>query len=192
MPRYAQLAILELKLLQPLYLFDLQSTKFLAPARSRGTLRCVERCCPSAAQARRSETCNCADLLNASAATRGGLKASPGSLLKNELVQRQIRDRFATFDHIDCLEPTGDADRQELQRASSRRTPPHHSENTGKRWVMAEVLRTKASYLLPIGWGNWREIENILLDSLATAKRQQARCWERRTSFTMSARFCGA
>jgi hypothetical protein len=27
-------------------------------SRPRGTLRCVERCCPSAA--RRSETCNCA------------------------------------------------------------------------------------------------------------------------------------
>jgi hypothetical protein len=25
----------------------------------RGTLRCVERCCPNAAQARRSETCSC-------------------------------------------------------------------------------------------------------------------------------------
>src|SRR4029453_13513877 len=29
-------------------------------SRPRGTLRCVERCCPSAAQARRSETCSCA------------------------------------------------------------------------------------------------------------------------------------
>ena len=28
-------------------------------SRPRGTLRCVERCCPSAAQARRSETCSC-------------------------------------------------------------------------------------------------------------------------------------
>jgi hypothetical protein len=36
-----------------------------------------------------------ADLLNAGAATRGGLEVSPGSLLKNELVQRQIRDRLA-------------------------------------------------------------------------------------------------
>src|SRR5262245_26726047 len=29
-------------------------------SRPRGILRCVERCCPSAAQARRSETCSCA------------------------------------------------------------------------------------------------------------------------------------
>ena len=32
----------------------------LASSRPRGTLRCVERCCPSAAQTRRSETCKCA------------------------------------------------------------------------------------------------------------------------------------
>ena len=60
------------------------------------------------------------------------------------------------------------------------------SESTGERWAMAEVLRTKASYLQSTGRGNWREIENILLDSLAMAKRQQARCWELRTSCDLS------
>jgi transposase-like protein len=29
------------------------------PSDDAGTLRCVERCCPSAAQARRSDTCSC-------------------------------------------------------------------------------------------------------------------------------------
>src|SRR4029078_1124143 len=65
-------------------------------SRPRGTLRCVERCCPSAAQARRSETCSCARTCSMQARRRaGGLEVSPGSLLQNEFVQRQIRDRLA-------------------------------------------------------------------------------------------------
>src|SRR5262249_3463756 len=35
------------------------------------------------------------DLLNAGTATRVGLEVSPGSLLQDELIQRQIRDRLA-------------------------------------------------------------------------------------------------
>ena len=61
-----------------------------------GILRCVERCCPSAAQARRSETCMTS--LGPARYRRGdarGLEVSPGSLLQNELVQRQVRDRPA-------------------------------------------------------------------------------------------------
>jgi hypothetical protein len=40
-----------------------------------GTLRCVERCCPSAAQARRSETCSCARTCSMQARRRAGLNA---------------------------------------------------------------------------------------------------------------------
>jgi predicted ATPase len=56
------------------------------------------------------------------------------------------------------------------------------SENTGERWPLAEVLRTKANLLLSTGTSNRDEIEAILLDSLDIAKDQQARCWELRTT----------
>jgi predicted ATPase len=55
-------------------------------------------------------------------------------------------------------------------------------EHTGERWAMAEVLRTKARILLSTGRAKSDEIEAILLDSLEIARRQQARCWELRTS----------
>ena len=55
-------------------------------------------------------------------------------------------------------------------------------EDTGERWAMAEVLRTKARILLSTGRAKSDEIEAILLDSLEIARRQQARCWELRTS----------
>src|SRR5262249_58672209 len=64
-------------------------------SRPRGTLRCVERCCPSAAQARRSETCSWARTCSTQARRRAGLRSSPSSLLQNELTQRQIRNRLA-------------------------------------------------------------------------------------------------
>ena len=54
-------------------------------------------------------------------------------------------------------------------------------ESTGERWAMAEVLRTKARILLSARC-KCREIEAILLNSLEIAQRQQARCWELRTS----------
>ena len=55
-------------------------------------------------------------------------------------------------------------------------------EETGERWALAEVLRIKAR-LLSTGHGkNCRKIEAILQDSLEIAQRQQARCWELRTS----------
>jgi hypothetical protein len=38
-------------------------------------LRCVERCCPSAAQARRSETCSCARTCSMQARRRAGLRS---------------------------------------------------------------------------------------------------------------------
>jgi predicted ATPase len=55
-------------------------------------------------------------------------------------------------------------------------------EQTGERWALAEVLRTKARILLSTGRAKSDEIEAILLDSLEIARRQQARCWELRTS----------
>jgi DNA-binding response OmpR family regulator/class 3 adenylate cyclase/predicted ATPase len=56
------------------------------------------------------------------------------------------------------------------------------AEHSGERWAMAEVLRTKAQIFLSTGWAKTDEIEAILLDSLEIARRQQARCWELRTS----------
>ena len=56
------------------------------------------------------------------------------------------------------------------------------SEDTGEHWAMAEVLRTKASILLSTGRTESDEIEAILLNSLEIARRQQALCWELRTS----------
>src|SRR6516225_2263519 len=64
-------------------------------SRPRGTLRCAERCCPSAAQVRRSETCSCARICSSRHSDAGGLEVSPSSLLQNELVQRQIGNRLA-------------------------------------------------------------------------------------------------
>jgi adenylate cyclase len=55
-------------------------------------------------------------------------------------------------------------------------------EDTGERWAMAEVLRSKASMLLSTGRAKTDEIEAILRDSLKIARHQQARCWELRTS----------
>jgi predicted ATPase len=55
-------------------------------------------------------------------------------------------------------------------------------EDTGERWAVAEALRTKAWILLATGRTKSSEIEAILLDSLEIARRQQARCWELRTS----------
>jgi predicted ATPase len=56
------------------------------------------------------------------------------------------------------------------------------SEDTGERWTLAEVLRTKAHILLSTGRAKSDEIEAILLNSLEIARRQQALCWELRTS----------
>ena len=59
-------------------------------------------------------------------------------------------------------------------------------KDTGERWAMAEVLRTKACILRSTGRAKSDEIEAILLDSLEIARRQQARCWELRTSCDLS------
>src|SRR5664280_1348253 len=64
-------------------------------SRPRGTLRCVERCCPSAAQARRSETCMTSITCSIQRGGARGLEVSPGSLLQDEFVQCQVGDRPA-------------------------------------------------------------------------------------------------
>ena len=57
------------------------------------------------------------------------------------------------------------------------------AENIGERWATAEALRIKARILSSAGSDkNCREIEVILLNSLEIARRQQARCWQLRTS----------
>jgi class 3 adenylate cyclase/DNA-binding response OmpR family regulator/predicted ATPase len=59
-------------------------------------------------------------------------------------------------------------------------------EDNGERWAMAEVLRTKARLQQSTRRANFLEIESILIDSLEIARRQQARCWELRTSCDLS------
>jgi predicted ATPase len=59
-------------------------------------------------------------------------------------------------------------------------------EDNGERWAMAEVLRTKARLLQSTRRANFSKIEGMLLDSLEIARRQQARCWELRTSCDLS------
>jgi predicted ATPase len=56
-------------------------------------------------------------------------------------------------------------------------------EKSGECWAMAEALRIEARILSSAGNGkNRHEIEAILLNSLEIARRQQARCWQLRTS----------
>jgi predicted ATPase len=56
------------------------------------------------------------------------------------------------------------------------------SDETGERWALAEVLRIKAGLLLAAGRAKANEVENLLTQSLEIARRQQALCWELRTS----------
>jgi predicted ATPase len=59
-------------------------------------------------------------------------------------------------------------------------------EDSGERWAVAEALRTKADLLRSVRRAEDAEIEGILLKSLEIARRQQARCWELRTSYDLS------
>ena len=59
-------------------------------------------------------------------------------------------------------------------------------ENTGERWEMAEVLRSKAALLSHAGAGKRGEVEAILLASVDLARRQGARSWELRASCDLS------
>jgi class 3 adenylate cyclase/DNA-binding response OmpR family regulator/predicted ATPase len=56
------------------------------------------------------------------------------------------------------------------------------SEVTGESWATAEVLRVKARALQAAGRKEAGEIETVLINSLETARRQQARCWELRAA----------
>ena len=57
-------------------------------------------------------------------------------------------------------------------------------DDTGECWAMAELLRTKASFLQSTS--SRGEIELILLEGLEIARHQQARCWELRTACDLS------
>ena len=59
-------------------------------SRPRGGLRCVERCCPSTAQARRSETDSSRRTCSMQARRRAGLSSFPGRLRQDLLIQRQV------------------------------------------------------------------------------------------------------
>jgi class 3 adenylate cyclase/predicted ATPase len=56
------------------------------------------------------------------------------------------------------------------------------SEETGERWAVAEVLRIKAGLLQATGRAAADEIENLLVKSLETGRRQQALSWQLRTA----------
>jgi class 3 adenylate cyclase/DNA-binding response OmpR family regulator/predicted ATPase len=56
------------------------------------------------------------------------------------------------------------------------------SEDTRESWATAEVLRVKARALQAAGRAEAGEIETVLINSLETARRQQARCWELRAA----------
>jgi class 3 adenylate cyclase/predicted ATPase len=56
------------------------------------------------------------------------------------------------------------------------------ADETGERWAVAEVLRIKAGLLLAGGPSRANEAESVLTKSLDIARRQQALCWELRTS----------
>src|SRR4051812_15764537 len=58
----------------------------------RGVLRWAERCCPSALQARRSEMLIVCTMCSTQARRRAGLRVSPGGLLQDQFLQREIRD----------------------------------------------------------------------------------------------------
>jgi class 3 adenylate cyclase/predicted ATPase len=55
-------------------------------------------------------------------------------------------------------------------------------DETGERWAVAEILRVKANLLLSTGQGRPDEVERLLINSVEIAQRQQALCWELRTS----------
>ena len=56
---------------------DISAVRRCSSSRPRGTLRCVERCSPSAKQARRSETCSCARTCSMQRRRRAGLRSFP-------------------------------------------------------------------------------------------------------------------
>ena len=59
-------------------------------------------------------------------------------------------------------------------------------ENSGERWAMAEVLRSKAALLSTRAPAKRGEVEATLLASLDLARRQGACSWELRASCDLS------
>jgi class 3 adenylate cyclase/predicted ATPase len=55
------------------------------------------------------------------------------------------------------------------------------SKDTGECWAIAEVLRMKAAILSMTGRSAADEVETLLNESVAIARRQHARCWELRS-----------
>ena len=55
------------------------------------------------------------------------------------------------------------------------------SDETDERWAVAEVMRVKAGLLQATERAAADEIENLLIKSLETARRQQALSWQLRT-----------
>src|SRR5215510_8870196 len=53
---------------------------------------------------------------------------------------------------------------------------------TGVQTCALPILRVKAHLLLTTGRGRPDEVEKLLIESLEIARRQQALCWELRTS----------
>src|SRR6516164_5896507 len=60
--------------------------------------------------------------------------------------------------------------------------PSIRGRETRERWGIAEILRVKANLLLATGRATPQEGEGLLIESLEIARRQQALCWELRTS----------
>ena len=58
------------------------------------------------------------------------------------------------------------------------------ADETGERWAMAEVLRTKATSLLEAHKST--EAEACLIEGLRIAREQGARCWELRTAMDLA------
>src|SRR5689334_622151 len=74
----------------------MSAVSWSSSSRPRGVLRCVERCWPSAAQARRSETFSSRRTCSMQARRRAGPgNVSRGGLLEDQLVQGQLGDRPA-------------------------------------------------------------------------------------------------
>src|SRR5262245_28989751 len=56
------------------------------------------------------------------------------------------------------------------------------SDETGEHWAVAELLRIKAGLLQAAGRATAMEIEDLLVRSLDTGRRQQALSWQLRTA----------
>jgi predicted ATPase len=130
---------------------------------------------------------NCGYILDGWAAISGGQVDGGAEALREGLVRWQKAGArlwmlmFLILDAETCAKSGRDEEAlQTIERALAI------CEDNGEHWATAEVLRTKARLLLSRGRSKLDEIESILIDSLQTARRQQARSWELRTSCDLS------